>query len=233
MLKLLIIIMMNEIKLIRERKWTEFKYKACRGFCCFHLSRREIRFFFLVNQNLCSRLIGFKVNPVWTQVAGTFAPLSLQLWALASSLRDPGVPPSIPPSLPPSLPSLSPPRPTSKRRSASRVFLLYKFSSRGANRSTPISAIISDSNYLQIHGVREKYCSRPGPKTLYFHLPPIDARNFYALKREILGDAPALLPRPPVSVWTDKVCPLRSTFEIWTAERTRTALSPEPPYLVR
>lgn len=139
---------------------------------------------------------------------------------------------SFPSSLPPSLP-LSPPRPTSEQRTASRVFLPYKFSSRGANRSTPISAIISDSNYLQIYRQEEKYFSRPGPKKqLWFHLSPIRARNFYALKREKFGDAPRC---SLVRLYLRGVTKFARCAPLLRFGRLedRTALSPDRPYLVR
>lgn len=81
-------------------------------------------------------------------------------------------------------PSFPPSIPTSEQRAVSRVFLPYKFSSRGANRSTLISAIISDSNYLQIYRQEESGCDCPGPKNdAWFHFIPAIAHNFYALNR--------------------------------------------------
>ncbi|KAF3859798.1 hypothetical protein F7725_000053 [Dissostichus mawsoni] len=89
------------------------------------------------------------------------------MWALSSQPGD--LPPLPPPCRPPSL--FPTKRPTSEQPSASRVFVRYKSSSRGANRSTPISAIISDSNYLQIQLQEEKLRSPPGTKTpLWFLL---------------------------------------------------------------
>lgn len=126
-------------------------------------------------------------------------------------LRHPGV---LVPSLPPSLPPSFLPRPTSERRIASRVFLPYKSSSRGANRSTLISAIISDSNYLQIYQAgRENTAVLLDPKKqLWFHSSPISARNFYASKQEIFGDAPLSSVARLYLFWSDTVCTLLLSF---------------------
>lgn len=76
----------------------------------------------------------------------------------------------------------------------SRVLLPYKFSSRRANRRTLITAIISDSTYLQIYAEEEERSSDPGlPLPLeknhftfaYIYLPPL-VSNFNALKPSYL-----------------------------------------------
>lgn len=130
----------------------------------------------------------------------TLEVLSSQVWALllcptqGSSLLSVFLP----------SPPLFPPRSTSDRRSVSRVLLPYKFSSRRANRRTLITAIISDSNYLQIYAEEEERSSDPGlpfPLPLeknhftfaYIYLRPL-ASNFNALKPrylERLGWAPS------------------------------------------
>ncbi|CAB1428284.1 unnamed protein product [Pleuronectes platessa] len=106
--------------------------------------------------------------------------------------------PRSPPSFPP---PLLPPHlgPTSEERTASRVsffFLPYKISSRGANRSTPISAIISDSNYLQIYRQEERRRSRTGPKNKLEISSYLRGgkRNFYAPKLEELERLRCALP---------------------------------------
>lgn len=164
----------------------------------------------------------------------SFAPLNPQFWVPilpSPALRGPPFLLCLRPSLPPSLsPHL---RPTSEQRAASRVFLPYKFSSRGATRSTPISAIISDSYYLQIYRQEKNGCSRPGPKNNFgfIYLRSVCA-TFYALKQEILGESPqcSLVRLDLFRVTSFARCASLLRFgrlEDWTA------LSPDRPYLVR
>ncbi|KAI9545275.1 hypothetical protein NQZ68_037145 [Dissostichus eleginoides] len=130
-----------------------------------------------------------------------------------------GPPPLPPPCRPPSL--FPTKRPTSEQPSASRVFVRYKSSSRGANRSTPISAIISDSNYLQIQLQEEKLRSPPGTKTpLWFLL----VRAAFTRKTRSLERVLAL---PGACLCVEGIRFMRCGTE------DRTALSHDRPYLDR
>ncbi|KAK2850987.1 hypothetical protein Q5P01_007263 [Channa striata] len=122
-----------------------------------------------------------------------------------------------------------------QRRTASRVSLLYKSSSRGASRSTPVSAIISDSNYLQIYRQEESHCIRAGPKKhqktksqncnfAFTSLRRVRATFTHQPERRL--ESLRRLRRP---AWTDSL----RCAPLWTLGRLedRTALSPDRPYL--
>lgn len=159
----------------------------------------------------------------WIQVALTFAPLTPQLWALFSSVRRAGI--LLPPA---SFMSayLGLPRSSALRH----VTLSLTNLPVGERIGALISAIISDSNYLQIHRSEEVYCGHSGLTTvLKIGLLSGQWPQLLRIKtRAIWRRAAVLLHLCGVTEFARCAPLLRfGRLKDWTA------LSPERPYLVR
>ncbi|KAK9515785.1 hypothetical protein VZT92_026401 [Zoarces viviparus] len=108
--------------------------------------------------------------------------------------------------------------------------LPYKISSRGANRSTPISAIISDGYYLQIYRRGEEQSPQssriPTTTKTFIHLR--SARVTFTHKKTSLETLPlrcVIRLSVSPSVWSDRVSPIRGRLKDPDCFITRPSLS--------